>query len=89
MEKPWTFHWEKSMVIDFHDNHGAWSQSKIPWFHGDNSILSMPWDREIVRIIPMNTWGAWNIKPWKTMKSMGSTGIYKNESIESMLFSSI
>ena len=51
-------------------------------------MLSMlAWNRKIVRIFPMK---AWEIKPWKTMESMGS---YKNESMESMgirmVFSSI
>ena len=30
---------------------------------------------------------AWNKKPWKTMESMGSMGIYKNESMGSTVFS--
>ena len=48
-------------------------------FHGDNSMFSMlAWDRKIVRVPHMK---AWDIK---TIESMGSTGIYKNESMESM-----
>ena len=34
----------------------------------------------------MKAWKAWNKKPWKTMESMG---IYKNESMGSMVFSII
>ena len=59
-------------------------------FHGEISTLSMPvWNRKIVKIFPTKAWKAWNLKPWKTMESMG---IYKNESMESlgsMVFSSI
>ena len=53
--------------------HGA--GAKFLGFHGDISMLSMlAWDRKIVRIFPMKAWDAWDIKPWKTMESMG---IYK------------
>ena len=81
------------------ENHGE-SMRKIPWmplktmerragakfhgFHGEISMLSMlAWNRKIVKIFPMK---AWNLKPWKTMESMES---YKNESMGSMVFSSI
>ena len=88
MEKPWKKHGENSM--DSLENLGAWSWSKIPWFYGEISMLSMlAWNRKIVKIFPMKAWKAWNLKPWKTMESMG---IYKNEIMESMgsmVFSSI
>ena len=59
-----------------------------PWKnHGENSMLSiLAWNRKIVKIFPMKAWKTWNLKPWKTMESMG---IYKNESMGSMVFSSI
>ena len=40
----------------------------------------------------MKAWKAWNIKPWKFMESIEGMGIYKNESMKSMVsmvFSSI
>ena len=42
----------------------------------------------------MKAWKVWNIKPWESMetieyKTMESMGIYKNESMGSMVFSSI
>ena len=59
--------------MDSLENHGAWSQSKIPWFSWGNSMLSMQaWNRKIVTVFPMKAWKAWNIKPSKTMESMGS-----------------
>ena len=68
--------------------HGA--RAKFHGFHGEVSMLSMlAWNRKILKIFLMETWKAWNLKPWKTMESMG---IYKNESMESMgsmVFSSI
>ena len=65
--------------------HGA--GAKFYGFHGEISILYMlAWNRKIVKIFPMK---AWNLKPWKTMESMGSMGIYENESMGSMVFSSI
>ena len=61
--------------------------AKFHGFHGEISMLSMlSWNRKIVKIFPMK---AWNLKPWKTMESMVSMGIYKNESMESMVFSGI
>ena len=65
--------------------HGA--GAKFHDFHGDISMLSMlAWDRKIVRLFFMKTWEALDIKPWE---NMGSMGIYKNESMRSMVFSSI
>ena len=62
--------------------HGA--GAKFHGFHGEISMLSMlAWNRKIVKIFLME---AWNLKPWKTMESMG---IYKNERMGSMVFSSI
>ena len=62
--------------------HGA--RAKFHGFHGGISMFSMlAWNRKIVKIIPMK---AWNIKPWKTMESMG---IHKNECMGSMIFPSI
>ena len=62
------------------ENHGA----KFHGIHGDIFMLSMlARDRKIVKIFPMKTWEAWDIKPWKTM---GGMGIYKNESKEAWYF---
>ena len=84
MGKPWKKHGENSM--DSLENHGAWSQSKIPWFSWDKlyAFHAIAWDRKIVTVFPMKAWKAWNIRPWKTMESIESMGIYKNESMESM-----
>ena len=80
MEKPWKKHGENSM--DSFENHGAWSRSKIPWFSwGKLHAFHASMGQENCNSIPMKSWKAWNIKPWKTMESMG---IYKNESMESM-----
>ena len=59
--------------------HGA--RAKFYGFHGSISMLA--WDRKTVKKFPMK---AWDIKPWKSMESMI---IYKNESMESMVFLSI
>ena len=65
--------------------HGA--RAQFHGFHGEISMLSiLSWNRRIVNIFPMKAWKAWNLKPWKTMESMG---IYKNESMGSMVFSNI
>ena len=86
MEKPWKKHGENSM--DSLENHGA--GAKFHGFHGEIPMLSMlAWNWKIVKIFPMKAWKAWNLKPWKTMESIG---ICKNESMESMgsiVFSSI
>ena len=80
MGKPWKIHRKKSM--DSLENHEA--RAKFHGFHGD---ISMPaWDKKIVRIFPMKAYEAWDIKPWKTV---GSIGIYKNKSMGSIVFSSI
>ena len=75
------------------ENHGAWSQSKNPWFSwGNLHAFHASMEQENCKIFPMKAWKAWNLKPWKTMESMGSMGIYKNESMGSMgsmVFSSI
>ena len=71
--------------------HGA--GAKFHGFHGEIRMLSMlAWNRKIVKIFSMKAWNPWNLKPWKTMESMESMGIYKHESMESMgsiVFSSI
>ena len=83
MGNPWKNHGENSM--DSLEKHGA--GAKFHGFHGEISMLSiLAWNRIIVKIFPMKAWKAWNLKPWKTMESMG---IYKNESMGSMVFSSI
>ena len=86
--KAWKKHGENSMPFWIPlktMEHGA--GAKFHGFHGEISMLSMlAWNRKIVKIFPRNTWKAWNLKPWKTMESMG---IYKNESMGSMVFSSI
>ena len=65
--------------------HGA--GTKFYGFHGDISMLSMlAWGVKIARIFPMKAREAWDVKPWKTMESMG---IYKNEGMRSMVSSSI
>ena len=82
--------------MDSLENHGAWSQSKIPWFSWRNSYaFHASMEQENCNSIPDKAWKAWNIKPWKTMESMESIkyktmetmesmGIYKNESMESI-----
>ena len=87
--KAWEFHGETMGKIPWIPlktmEHGA--GAKFHSFHGEISMLTMlAWNRKIVKIFPMKAWKAWNLKPWKTMESMG---IYKNESMESMVFSSI
>ena len=80
MGNPWKKHGENSM--DSLENHGAWSWSKIPWFSWRNfHAFHASIEQENCKIFPMKAWKAWNLKPWKTMESMG---IYKNESMESM-----
>ena len=74
MEKPWKKHGENSM--DSLENHGAWSQSKIPWFSWGNFHASM--EQENCKNIPHKSMES------KTMESMENMGIYKNESMESM-----
>ena len=66
--------------------HGV--RAKFHGFHGDISMLSMlAWDRKIEKIFHMK---AWDIQSWKkNIESMGSMGIYKNESMGSMIFSGI
>ena len=69
MKKPWKKHGESSMGSL--ENHGEWSQNKIPWFSWGNSMLSMlTWNRKIVKIFPMKAWKAWNLKPWESMGSI-------------------
>ena len=69
MEKPWKNHGENSM--DSLENHGACSQSKIPWFSwGKLHAFHASMGQENCNSIPMKAWKAWNIKPWKTMESM-------------------
>ena len=41
-------------------------------------------EQENFKNIPHESIEAWNLKPWKTM---GSMGIYKNESMGNMVFS--
>ena len=102
MNKQWpTYPGTESMGTPW-KNHGK-SMAKIPWiplktmkngsgakfhgFHGEIFMLSMlAWNRKIVKIFPMKAWKGWNLKPWKTMESIG---IYKNESMGSMMFSSV
>ena len=85
MENPSEKHGEIPWIPLETMEHGA--RAKFHGFHGEISMLSMlVWNRKIVKIFPMK---AWNLKPWKTMESMG---IYKNESMESrgsIVFSSI
>ena len=59
MEKAWGKFHADSLEI-----HGAWSQSKIPWFSWGNfhAFYAIAWDRKIVKIFQMK---AWNLKPWK------------------------
>ena len=65
--------------------HGAGAKFHV--FRGEISMLSMlAWNKKIVKIFPMKAWKARNLKPWKTMESIG---IYKNECMESMVLSSI
>ena len=92
MGNPWKNHGESMGKIPWIPlktmEHGA--EAKFHGFHGEVSMLSMlAWNRKIVKIFPMKAWKAWNLKPWKTMESMGNMGIYKNESMGSMVFSSI
>ena len=72
MEKAWLkIPWIPLKTME----HGA----KFYGFHGEISMLSMlAWNKIIVKIFSMKAWKAWNLKPWKTMESMG---IYKNESM--------
>ena len=74
--------WENSM--DSLENHAAWSWSNIPWFSWGNFHASM--EQENCKNIPHESMESMESE---TMESIGSMGIYKNESMGSMIFSSI
>ena len=85
MKTPWKIHGKNRWIPLKTMEHGA--GTKFHGFHGDISMLSLlASDRKIVRIFQMKAWEAWDIKPWKTIESMG---IYKKEIMRSMVFSSI
>ena len=74
-----------------HANHGAWSQSKIPWFSwGDFHAFHASMGQENCKNIPHESMGSMG---YKTMGKHGKPmGIYRNESMESigsMVFSNI
>ena len=77
--------WESSM--DSRENHGAWSWSKIPWFSwGNFHAFHASMEQENCKNIPHESMESMESE---TMESIGSMGIYKNESMGSMIFSSI
>ena len=72
--KPWKKHGENSM--ESLENHGAWSQSKIPWFRlGNFHAFHASMEQENCKNIPHESMGSME---YKTMGNHGKYGKHEN-----------
>ena len=75
MEKPWKKHGENSM--DSLENHGAWSQSKIPWFSWGNShTFHASMEQENCKNIPHESMESMESKTMENHGKHGKHGIF-------------
>ena len=75
MEKPWKKHGENSM--DYLENHGAWSQSKIPWFSwGNFHVFHASMEQENCKGVPHESMESMESETVENHGKHGKHGIF-------------